>query len=110
VFTLHGAQILAMEKIRTHVELERAIMAVRFSDEFIGTQFHPEADPIGMKIHFEREEIKNKVIENFGKAKYDDMMDKIDDPDKITMTHDTILPTFIETAIEKIYNSNAVLA
>ncbi len=110
VFTLHGAKILALEKIRTHVELERAIMAVRFSEEFVGTQFHPEADPIGMKIYFEREENRLKVVNNFGQAKYDDMMNKIDDPDKIILTHDTILPTFIESAIEKIYHFNAVLA
>jgi homoserine O-succinyltransferase/O-acetyltransferase len=110
VFTLHGAKILALEKIRTHIELERAIMAVRFSDEFVGTQFHPEADPIGMKIYFEQEENRQKVIKNFGKTKYDTMMDLIDDPDKITLTHDTILPTFIENAIEKIYQSNYVMA
>jgi homoserine O-succinyltransferase/O-acetyltransferase len=109
VFTLHGARILAMEKIRTHVELERAIMAVRFSDEFVGTQFHPEADPVGMKIYFEKEENRQKVIKNFSQKKYDTMMDHIDDPDKIILTHDTILPTFIENAIEKIYQNNAVL-
>ena len=42
VFKEHGAKILSLEKIRTHVELERAIMAVRFSNEFIGTQYHPD--------------------------------------------------------------------
>jgi len=31
VFEEHGARILSLEKIRTHVEYERAIMAVRFS-------------------------------------------------------------------------------
>src|SRR5690606_20641033 len=43
VFKEHGASILSLEKIRTNVEYERAIMAVRFSKEFVGTQFHPEA-------------------------------------------------------------------
>jgi homoserine O-succinyltransferase/O-acetyltransferase len=109
VFRLHGAKILALEKIRTHVEYERAIMAVRFSDEFIGTQFHPEADPIGMKIHFEKPEVRENVIKNFGQAKYDSMMDHIDDPDKIELTHDTILPKFIENALDSIYEQNAVL-
>jgi hypothetical protein len=33
-------------KIRDHVQYERAIMAVRFTDYFVGTQFHPEADPV----------------------------------------------------------------
>lgn len=109
VFMMHGAKILALEKIRTHVEYERAIMAVRFSDEFIGTQFHPEADPVGMKIHFEKPEIRLKVIENFGQEKYDSMMEHIDDPDKIELTHDTILPYFIENALESIYANNSIL-
>jgi hypothetical protein len=35
-------------KIRDHVQYERAIMAVRFTDYFVGTQFHPEADPVSL--------------------------------------------------------------
>lgn len=110
VFRAHGATILALEKIRDHVELERAIMAVRFSEEIIGSQFHPEADPVGMRIHFEKAENRQKVIENFGQEKYDDMMDKLDDEDKIELSHNTILPNFIENAMEAIYSNNTVLA
>ena len=102
VFEEHGAHILSLEKIRTHVELERAIMAVRFSDEFVGTQFHPEADPIGMTEHFSKQENRDKVIKNFGEAKYKDMMEHLDDPDKIALTYSTILPTFIESSIQKL--------
>ncbi|MEQ8714422.1 MAG: GMP synthase [Cyclobacteriaceae bacterium] len=102
VFKEHGAQILSLEKIRTHVEYERAIMAVRFSDEMVGTQFHPEADAEGMKAHFSKEENREKVIRNFGKRKYNNMMAHLDDPDKIALTHSAILPTFIETSIKKI--------
>ena len=109
VFQQHGAKILALEKIRTHVEYERAIMAVRFSKEFVGTQFHPEADPEGMLLHFGKEEIRNQVIENFGQSKYDEMMAHLNDPDKIAMTHDTILPSFIENALDSIYSQSAVL-
>ncbi len=109
VFEEHGAHILSLEKIRTHVEYERAIMAVRFSEEFIGTQFHPEADPIGMKIHFEKQENRDKVIKNFGEEKYNNMMEHLDDPDKIALTHSTILPTFIESSIQKL-NERLVLS
>lgn len=110
VFRMNGSKILALEKIRNHVEYERAIMAVRFSEEFIGTQFHPEADPLGMKIHFQKKEIRENVIKNFGQKKYDTMMEQIDDPDKIAMTHDTVLPKFIENAVAKIQENNIVLA
>jgi homoserine O-succinyltransferase/O-acetyltransferase len=102
-----GFQILALEKIRSQVEFERAIMAVKFSDEIMGTQFHPEADPDGMKIHFLKEENRDKVIKNFSVQKYDQMMALIDDEDKITLTHKTILPKFIERAL-KVLNSQAV--
>ena len=101
VFKEHGASILSLEKIRTHVEYERAIMAVRFSEEFVGTQFHPEADPIGMHAHFSEAINRQKVITNFGEAKYNRMMDRMDDPDKIIKTYAQIIPTFIRMAIKQ---------
>ncbi len=100
IFKKWGAEILSLEKIRTHVELERAIMAVRFSDEFVGTQFHPEAEPISMKAHFSTPENKKKVIENFGERKYNKMMKSLEDVSKLQKTQDTILPRFIQSAIE----------
>ncbi|TXD83320.1 GMP synthase [Subsaximicrobium wynnwilliamsii] len=102
VFKEHGASILSLEKLRSHVEYERAIMAVRFSKEFVGTQFHPEADPIGMKAYFLAEENKRKVITNFGEEKYENMMTQMDDPEKITLTYNTILPKFIGKAIKQV--------
>lgn len=99
VFKDQGAKILSLEKIRTHVEYERAIMAVRFSEEFVGTQFHPEADPIGMYAHFSEEVNRQKVITNFGIEKYNRMMDRMDDEDKIIKTYGIILPHFIKEAI-----------
>lgn len=99
IFREHGASILSIERIRTRAEYERAIMAVRFSPQFVGTQFHPEADPAGLKIHFEQEENRQKVITNFGEQVYEDMMTHLDDPDKIDLTHRSILPSFIENAI-----------
>lgn len=102
VFKEHGATILSLEKIRTHVELERAIMAVRFSDEFVGTQFHPEAEPKSMEAFFALEENKKVVIDSFGEEKYNEMMDRMDDPEKIALTYQTILPKFIQNAIDKV--------
>lgn len=102
VFEEHGARILSLEKIRTHVEYEQAIMAVRFSDEFIGTQYHPEADAEGMKAHFMKEQNRQKVIKNFSLKKYESMLEQLDDPDKIALTHRTVLPNFIEQSVAKL--------
>ena len=39
-----GAKIIALEKHRPHVPLERAIMAIKFSDIMYGVQFHSEGE------------------------------------------------------------------
>ncbi len=95
-----GASILAIEKDRPHVPLERAVMAIRFNDCMIGTQFHPEADAIGMSLHLQTEEKKKTVIENYGLQKWQSMIDHLNDPEKIMWTYAHILPNFLFTAVE----------
>ena len=97
-----GAKILSLEKIRPHVPFERAIMAIRFADGIIGTQFHPEADVVGMDFYFKREDKKKSVIENHGEQKYLDMIASLNDKDKIFLTHHTILPEFIKSAVKEL--------
>jgi homoserine O-succinyltransferase/O-acetyltransferase len=94
-----GGKILAIEKERPHVPLPRAIMAMRFNDYFIGTQFHPEADAIGMTLHLQTEEKKKTVIENHGEAKWQSMIEHLNDPDKILWTYSHIIPNFLNQAI-----------
>ena len=98
-FEQFGAKILALEKERPNVDLERCIMAIRFSDEIIGTQFHPEADPIGMRMHLLRDDKKKSIIENHGAEKYFDMLDSLEDPERISLTQSVILPNFITKAV-----------
>lgn len=95
-----GARILCLEKIRPHVLLDRALMAVRFSPEIVGTQFHPEADNEGMLRYFLKDEKRNHIISNFGQEKYDDMVSYLQDPDKIALTESIILPGFLRNAIQ----------
>jgi len=94
-----GAKIIAREKIRPDVDFERAIMAVRFSEEFFGVQFHPEADPDGMLDHFAKEENKKKIVDEHGLAKFEQMMDDLKDPERIQKTYIELIPKFIEDAI-----------
>jgi len=95
-----GATILAIEKERPHVPLERAIMAIRFNDYMIGTQFHPEADAIGMSLHLQTDDKKKTVIENHGEEKWKSMIEQLNDPDKIMWTYAHILPNFLFHALE----------
>ncbi len=94
-----GGRILAIEKERPHVPLERAVMAVRFNEYFIGTQFHPEADATGMSMYLQREDKKKIVIENHGENKWKDMLEQLNDPDKIMFTYSHILPNFLNAAV-----------
>ncbi|MGF7233062.1 type 1 glutamine amidotransferase [Arachidicoccus sp.] len=96
-----GATVLAIEKERPHVALERAIMAIRFSKEMIGTQFHPEADAKSMREHLLQDINKKRVIDEHGEDKYLDMLDKLEDEDKILLTQSVILPTFLDMAIKQ---------
>ena len=96
-----GAHILAIEKDRSHVPYERAIMAIRFNDYMIGTQFHPEADAIGMSMYLQREDKKKNVIENHGEAKWKSMVEQLQDPEKIRFTYSKILPNFLSQAVHE---------
>jgi GMP synthase-like glutamine amidotransferase len=97
-----GGELLCLEKERPHIQLERAVMAVRFNPCMIGTQFHPEADPQGMSMYLQQEEKKRNIIDNHGYEKWQSMIDHLNDPDKIRLTHNQVLPNFILQSIAKI--------
>jgi GMP synthase-like glutamine amidotransferase len=97
-----GAKILCIEKDRPHVPYERAVMGIRFTDHFIGTQFHPEADPVGMTIHLKSEDRKKIVVENHGIEKWKSMIEQLNDPDKILCTQEHVLPNFLKIALNSL--------
>lgn len=95
-----GAKIIALEKERPHVPLERALMGVRFSEYFAGTQFHPEADPTGMTMYLQQEDKKKQVIAEHGEEKYYGMIGQLHHPGKILLTRNTIIPAFLDRAVQ----------
>ncbi len=103
-----GATILALEKIRPHVPLERAIMGIRFSEALTGVQFHPEADPEGMLKHFLDPERRKTIEEEHGEEKYLQMIDHLNDSDKIELTHEIILPLFLYRSIKSVMAASLV--
>lgn len=103
-----GMKIMAIEKYRSHISLERAVMAVRFSDEIFGTQFHPEANPEGMLENLKDKENRIAMIENYGMEKYLETVDRLDDEDKIKLTQAQILPRFLDSAKRKILQPETV--
>lgn len=99
---MHGGTILCIEKYRPHVPYEQALMGIRFNDYMVGTQFHPEADAIGMSMYLQREDKKKTVIENHGEKKWSSMIEQLDDPDKIMWTYAHILPNFLTHAVKQL--------
>ncbi|UOQ64506.1 type 1 glutamine amidotransferase [Hymenobacter volaticus] len=102
-----GVAVLAMEKERPHVPLDRAIMAIRFTPEIIGTQFHPEADGEGMLRHFQTTEKREQIIANHGEAKYEEMVRLLQDPDTIELTESLVIPTFLRQAVAALTSTAA---
>jgi homoserine O-succinyltransferase/O-acetyltransferase len=98
-----GGHLLCIEKDRPLIPLERAVMAIRFNNEIIGTQFHPEADYNSMFMYLSRTDKKDQVIKKHGERKYRDMLLKLNDPQKVKRTYHTILPGFLrDVEIRKI--------
>jgi len=103
-----GAQILCIEKERPHIPLERALMALRFNEYMVGTQFHPEADAIGMSMYLQTEEKKQTVIRSYGFEKWESMITHLNDPDKILFTYSHILPNFLNQAMDRLEMAVAI--
>lgn len=103
-----GAEVLCLEKERPHIQLERAAMAIRFTPEVIGTQFHPEADGEGMLRYMRTEERKQQVINLYGEDKYREMVLLLADPDTIAFTESIIVPTFLRRALAHLGQLTAV--
>ncbi|WP_121356519.1 type 1 glutamine amidotransferase [Flavisolibacter nicotianae] len=97
-----GSKILCIEKYRPHVPFEQALMGIRFNEYMIGTQFHPEADAIGMSMYLQREDKKQTVIENHGEEKWQSMIEQLNDPDKIMWTYAHVLPNFLGESIRQL--------
>ena len=82
-------------------------MAIRFTHEVFGTQFHPEADAAGMLHYFQMPEKQQQVIEAHGIEKYYSMLDHLNDPDKILLTESVIIPTFLRTSYAALMQQTA---
>jgi len=105
IFEELGAELLCIEKERLHVPYERAMMAVRITNEIVGTQFHPEADPASMYYHFRQPERKEHVISKYGEKKYYEMLELLEDEKGIKQTRKTVLPNFLKNALLQLRGS-----
>lgn len=96
-----GSEILAVES-ETSENGHPAVMAIRISNEIAGTQFHPEADPNSMMYHFSQPERKKHIIKKYNEQKYTEMIEMLEHPDKIKLTRQTVLPSFLKESYKKL--------
>ena len=97
-----GAKILSYEILDDNAEDEPAIAAVRISNEIVGTQFHPEADPESMLYHFNRPDEKKQIIDSYGEEKYNLMLEILQEPNAVKLTRKTVIPNFLNKAIDEL--------
>jgi homoserine O-succinyltransferase/O-acetyltransferase len=97
-----GAKILSYEIVDDNEKAQPALAAVRISDEIVGTQFHPEADPDSMLYHFKQGERKKQVVEKYGEERYFEMIKILERPDTIKKTRKTVIPSFLNYAIDEL--------
>ena len=102
IFNDLGAKILSYEIVDDDEKAQPALAAVRISDEIVGTQFHPEADPDSMLYHFKQDERKKQVVEKYGDERYNQMIEILQRPDTIQKTRKTVIPSFLNHAIDEL--------
>lgn len=93
------AQIMALEKIRPSVPLERAIMAIKFSEKMYGVQFHPEADLRELVIYFKEATTKATIVNEFGIDKWNSIMNHLNEDAPIHQTYTHLIPNFLDKAL-----------
>ncbi len=93
-----GASVIAIEKPRAVDAYERALMGIRLNPGMVGVQFHPEADPPGMLLHFQDAKRKENIVDQHGEDRYHQIIERLRRPEYLTHTYQTILPNFLSRA------------
>lgn len=97
-----GAKVLVIERDRPHVKLERAAMAIRFTPEIVGTQFHPEADESSMQAYIDDPTMVEQLAGKHGLDRIEKIKENLGDLTKVQLTHTQLLPNFLRVAMSKV--------
>lgn len=102
MFSELGAQILCLEKERPHIPLERAMMAIRINNEFVGTQFHPEADAVSKLNSFCAPKRKEEIISKYGEKKFFEILNLLEQENGVKLTQKIVIPNFLRHALAEL--------
>ncbi|MNY44553.1 hypothetical protein D3C86_1795910 [compost metagenome] len=59
-----------------------------------------------MKSYLLQEDKKRAIVENHGEEKYRDMLNSLDNPHKIALTQQIVLPNFLNEAINTLQEAS----
>lgn len=102
MFNELGAQILCLEKKRPNIPLERAMMAIRINSEFVGTQFHPEADAVSKFNSFCAPKRKEEIISKYGEKKFFEILSLLEKENGVKLTQKVVIPNFLRHALTEL--------
>ena len=88
-----GASILSYES-NGHA-IGEAVTAIRYTPEIETVQFHPEAEKHGILMRFSDPEERKYIVDMLGDAKFDELIQALNNPNKLMKTYKTILPGFL---------------
>ena len=96
----HGFQILSFEGDARNSTA--AVTGIRFTPEIEAVQFHPEAEKNGILMRFTDPHEKNRIINQFGQKKYDELIQSVQNPNKLLKTYRIILPNFLRRSFNRL--------
>ncbi|MCB0659005.1 MAG: homoserine O-succinyltransferase [Saprospiraceae bacterium] len=109
-FRKWNASLLAIE-VEDEVQLRfGALMAIQVGEYITTTQFHPEADPEGMRDYARKDEWRTTISQQYGEDIYWEMINYLNDPEKIEMTFQQVLPGFLDKSVSSILNADVLIS
>lgn len=87
-------KILARES-RDGFSKGAATLAIDFGNGIEGVQFHPEADPVGIRAWICREDKKQELINVYGEELWQSMIKTVDREDRVIRTRKKIIPDWL---------------
>ena len=80
----------------------KAVTAIRYTPEIETVQFHPEAEKHGILMRLSDPHEKKEIVEMMGDAKFDELIQSLNNPEKLMRTYKTILPGFLWRAYNQL--------
>ncbi len=98
-----GGQLLAVEsRPGGNVDKGRGLIGFDFTPGVVGTQFHPEADRMGVLAWINRPEHAAAFKDAYGNSLYERMMQTLADPNRLGRTFALVIPGWLTSRFNQL--------